>query len=75
MRKIGVRDGETVTTNQPIETSVDPVGATPVVRVLQNHLCPSGADLKRTGVQIHTPGKPDLVHLEIDAALESHALP
>ncbi len=47
MRKIRVRHGPTVATNQPIKACVDPVGAAAVMCVLQNHLRAGGPDLKR----------------------------
>jgi hypothetical protein len=44
------------------------------VRVLQDHFRTGAADLKRAHVDVSTAGETNLVHLETDSGLQSHAL-
>lgn len=74
MGEVGVRNGQAVAANQAIEASIDRVRVVPIVRVLQNHFRAGAPDLKRSGLQVHATGKPDLVHLKPDAILQPYAL-
>ena len=74
MREIGIRRGQTVATNQPVKTRVDPVGLAPIMGILQNHFRTGASDLKRGRLQIDPARETNLMHLETNAVLESDAL-
>jgi hypothetical protein len=64
VREIRIRDRQTVPANQPVQSSVNAVGAASVVSILEDHLRPGAAHVKRARIQIGATGEPDLVHLK-----------
>ncbi len=72
--EIRIRHEQTVAANQLIKSRVNPVGPTPVVHILQNHLRTGAPDLKHSRIKINATRETNLVHLETDAVLQSHAL-